>query len=40
LADLGDGDDVQAAVQLAIAGAGKSVADRVPEDTSIGAVPV
>ena len=40
LADLGDGHDVQAAVELAIAGARKSVADHLAGGPSIGAVPV
>ena len=40
LADFGDGDDVQAAVQRAIAGAESRWRTASPEDTSIGAVPV
>ena len=41
MADLGDGHDVQAIVELAVPGAGESRwRTTSPEDTSIGAVPM
>ena len=41
LPDLGKGHDVEAEVELTVAGAGEPVADNISaEETSIGAVPV